>query len=70
MMFDGVPAGATRPHHEPTSYPGSPASATVGTSGKMRDRRALATASARNAPAFTCGTAGVIVMQVKEIKAR
>ncbi len=37
------------------SYPGTPASATVGKSGKPGERRAPLTASARTVPAFACG---------------
>src|SRR6202043_227641 len=33
MISGGVPLGAARPYHEPASYPGSPLSARVGTSG-------------------------------------
>ena len=36
-MSGGVPAGATRPTAEPTSTPGRPASAKVGTSGNDGD---------------------------------
>jgi hypothetical protein len=40
------------------SWPGSPASAIVGTSGRAGERLALVTASARNMPSFTWGAAG------------
>src|SRR5258706_5707454 len=46
----GVPAGATMPHHEPTSTPDRPASTSVGTSGRLCERHELVTASALALP--------------------
>src|SRR4029079_7266367 len=48
----GVPAGARTPNHDDASNPGSPDSASVGTSGSAAERSALVTASARNLPAL------------------
>src|SRR5215211_9197297 len=45
MASPGVPAGATNPNQPIDSYPGSPASANVGTSGKVVTRVALDTAN-------------------------
>jgi len=53
----GVPAGTTTPCMNAASRPDTPASAKVGTSGSRDDRFPLVTASARNLPAVTCGTA-------------
>ena len=50
----GVPAGANRPFHIVTSYPGRPASAIVGTSGAAAVRVAPVTAMAVSLPIFTC----------------
>src|SRR5438445_2739761 len=50
-MAAGVWAGARMPNHIVDSYPGSPASCTVGSSGAAALRRALVTASTRTLPA-------------------
>ena len=47
MIGRGVPAGTTTPHHGATSTPGTPASASVGTSGKAVARRVAVTARMR-----------------------
>jgi len=52
----GVSAGATVPNQPLISYPGSPDSAIVGSSGASGERRAPATASARSFPDFASGT--------------
>ena len=49
-MAGVVPAGANTTFHSYTSAPGTPASASVGTSGRMAERLALVTASARSLP--------------------
>jgi hypothetical protein len=48
----GTPAGATMPFQVLASYPGTPASAIVGTSGRASERFVLLTPSARTRPAF------------------
>jgi hypothetical protein len=57
-MAAGVPAGARTPNHDYASYPGSPASAIVGTSGSAGARARDVTASARSLPALICGSDG------------
>src|SRR5438128_378921 len=57
----GVPAGARIPYHEPASYPGSPDSASVGTSGSNAERFFPVTASARSLPALMCGRIATMV---------
>ena len=49
-----VPAGPVRPNHDEASKPGTPDSATVGTSGKPTERFRLVTAIALSLPARTC----------------
>src|SRR5688572_27321756 len=56
MTCGGVAAGASTPYHVVNEYPGTPASATVGTSGTTDERFALVTASARTLPDLMCGT--------------
>jgi hypothetical protein len=56
MTGRGVPAGATMPFQLFASYPGKPASATVGTSGNALARRSPATAIARSLAFLTWGT--------------
>src|SRR5687767_13222078 len=41
MMSGGVPAGASTPFHDVTSYPGTPDSATVGRLGRKSERLPL-----------------------------
>ncbi|KAG1433667.1 hypothetical protein G6F56_014549 [Rhizopus delemar] len=55
MTGAGVPAGATRPNHDSTSKPGSPDSASVGTSGVDGRRWGEVTPMARSLPACTWG---------------
>ena len=55
----GTRAGANMPNHARTSYPGTPLSATVGSSGKNLLRVLLVTASAFRRPALTSGSADV-----------
>jgi hypothetical protein len=50
----GVPAGATMPIHDIASNPRTPASATVGTSGRTGERSLEPTAMARSVPSRTC----------------
>src|SRR5690606_41033557 len=50
----GVPAGAHMAYQVETSYSGTPASAAVGTSGKVGERCADATANGRIVPARMC----------------
>ena len=57
----GSAAGPKMPYHEVTSKPGSPVSATVGTSGSAGERVAVVTASGRSLPALMCGSTGVMV---------
>ena len=51
----GVFAGTNQPCQLVDSKPGSPLSATVGTSGSAAERLAPPIASARTVPACTCG---------------
>ena len=51
-----MPAGPMTAYHSTTSKPGTPASATVGTSGRYGARRAEVTAIARTAPERTWGS--------------
>ena len=44
-----------KPYQTAASNPGKPASATVGTSGKILDRAGVMTARTRSLPACTCG---------------
>ncbi|MCY1556540.1 hypothetical protein D9M68_933000 [compost metagenome] len=46
--------GAKKPNHEPAEKSGNPFSATVGTSGRERERCRLLTAMARSLPALMC----------------
>ncbi len=48
----GVFAGTTKPYHACDSYPGTPASATVGSCGRSFERRGVVTASARSLPSL------------------
>ena len=57
MTAGGVPAGATMLYHDVTSKPGNPDSSSVGNAGAAAIRFGLATPSARNLPALTCGNA-------------
>ena len=52
----GVPGGATSTNQVIERKPGTPASATVGSSGTLAVRSALATARMRTLPARHCGT--------------
>ena len=63
MVSGGVPAGASKPNQVDTSYPATPASDTVGTSGKLVERVALVTAIARSLPDCTCGTAVAVLLK-------
>ena len=56
-MAFGVPAGANIPNQAICSAAGSPASATVGTSGSAGMRFGVVTAITRTRPSFTIGTA-------------
>ena len=56
MIGAGVPWGATMPSQPTTSYPGMPASATVGICGAAARRRRPLTARARTLPPSTCGS--------------
>ena len=51
----GVLAGAQRPPRKVARSCGQPASAVVGTFGRVSTRRSAAVARARIVPAFTCG---------------
>ena len=53
-----TPAGANRPYHNVTSYPGRPASAMVGIVGAAEERFAVVTAIAFTFPAATSGNTG------------
>lgn len=53
-MSAGVPGGARIPCHDPVSNPGTPDSATVGTSGREDIRVAPETARSLRLPLFTC----------------
>ena len=48
----GIAEGPSTPHHEVSSTPGKPDSASVGVSGAEGERCALATASMRTLPAL------------------
>ena len=65
MIGFGVPAGAINPSQMVASYPGTPASVTVGTSGSTSERVLPVVASARTWPALTLGaivvTASIII---------
>ena len=50
----GVPAGASTTFHSYASAPGTPASASVGTSGRMGVRLPEVTARARSLPLWMC----------------
>src|SRR5262249_55119261 len=63
----GRPAGPYRPNHDTASNPGSPLSATVGTSGRPSRRLAAPTARMRTLPAFHCGTALPTLMNMSWI---
>ena len=57
MISVGVPAGAEIPNHAISSYPGRPASDTVGISGSTDERLGLVTARAFTFPDFMRGSA-------------
>src|SRR5450759_911123 len=61
-MSFGVLTGATSPHHTEASYPGTPASVKVGTSGNMAMRLGFATASARKRPDLMLATTSIGLM--------
>ena len=50
MIGCGVPAGAMKPTHKVAWKPGTPASSSVGTSGRMAERTLPLVASARTRP--------------------
>ena len=56
-MGIGVPAGAIRANQVPATTSATPASASVGTSGRSGMRVGTVTASARRLPVATCGMA-------------
>ena len=58
MMSFGVPAGASTPCMVSDSWPSTPASAMVGTSGSAGERLVEVTASPRRLPPVTCGAVG------------
>ena len=62
----GAPAGITTPCHEPPSKPlrpdSTPDSAMVGTSGRVGRRSRVDTASTRNRPDWTYGSAATAVL--------
>src|ERR1700719_737889 len=60
VMSFGVPAGTTTAVQVAPSTSGKPASAMVGTSGKVGDRVLPVTASARRSPFLISGTAGAV----------
>ena len=64
MTSAGVLAGANRPYQASASYPGTPASETVGRSGKAGERSAEVTASARNCPASISDAALATVVNI------
>ena len=55
-MAAGVPLGAITPSQMVASYPGTPASDSVGRSGMMAERVRPVVATALTLPAFTCST--------------
>src|SRR5258706_333382 len=55
--------GPIRPCHSATSKPGTPDSATAGTSGSAGRRFAVVTAMARRRPDFTCGSAVAVLLK-------
>src|SRR5262249_50113835 len=55
MISAGVLAGTKKANHDEVSYPGTPASAMVRTSGAAATRAAVVTPSARNGPDPTGG---------------
>ena len=55
QVLTGVAFGASIPNQGAMTNPGNPASSMVGTSGSEASRFELVTASARSAPALTCG---------------
>ena len=57
----GVPCGAVRPTQNRTSYPGRPASATVGMSGNVRSRFGPVTASPISRPCRTSSCTGAML---------
>ena len=54
MISGGVPLGAIRPNHAPTSKPGMEVSASVGTFGKEAERSVEVMASAFSFPPRVC----------------
>jgi hypothetical protein len=65
MTSFGVFAGARRPNHCTASYPGRPASATVGILGTALDRFALVTPQALTRPLFTCGRLTTVLLAMR-----
>ena len=61
----GVAAGASTPYQVVTSKSASPASATVGTSGRALERCGATSASARSLPALMCGAAAGMPMNTR-----
>ena len=57
----GVPAGASTPNHDSDSKPGSPLSATVGSSGAAAARAVEVTASPRTLPSLMNGSASAML---------
>src|SRR6185295_1717951 len=55
VIVSGVPAGAATMIHEEASYPGTPPSLIVGSSGRRGDRTAVLMPSARTRPSRMTG---------------
>lgn len=71
VTFGSMPAGPVTPYHWSASKPGTPDSATVGSSGKASERFALETASARRRPCLASGmTTGAPVKPIWSWPAR
>src|SRR5262245_51045134 len=63
----GVATGAIRANQVPATTSGTPASASVGTSGRTGMREGTVTASARRLPVATCGTAAGVSTKAKAV---
>ena len=61
-MSAGTPAGTTSAVHSAASQPGTPASATVGTSGSASLRFSLMVAKPRSLPSRMCCSVGGMVL--------
>src|SRR5262249_2899120 len=68
IISGGVLAGTKKANHDEVSYPGTPASAMVGTSGAPATRAAVVTPSARNCPDRTSGRPEAMTANVQSTR--